>query len=66
MKAPVPLPFVKKGEKVPPSGVTTQAVLGFLMPIIMIVLAAIVLYFVIHAKVSQSGAEASLLFSLLG
>jgi hypothetical protein len=65
MKAPVPLPFVKKGERVPPSGVTTQAVLGFLVPILMIVLAAIVLYFIIHAKVSQNAA-ASLLLPLLG
>ncbi|MGN6675122.1 MAG: hypothetical protein ACTHMJ_19785 [Thermomicrobiales bacterium] len=64
MKAPVPLPFVKKGEEVPPSGVTTQAVLGFLVPIIMIVLAAIVFYFVIHAKVSQPAA--SFLLPLLG
>jgi hypothetical protein len=40
-------------------------VLGFLVPIIMIVLAAIVLYFIIHAKVSQNAA-ASLLLPLLG
>ena len=56
MKAPIPLPFVKRGEEVPPSGVRLQAVLGFLLPFILIFLTALIAWFVIRAGIEQ-GAE---------
>lgn len=52
MKAPVPLPFVRKGEDVPPTGVTMQAVLGFILPFILILATAVIAYFIIRAGVS--------------
>lgn len=68
MKAPIPLPFVRRGEEVPPSGVTAQAVLGFLLPFILIALTALIAYFVIRAGVGAGGEEgtSSLLWALLG
>ena len=56
MKAPIPLPFVKRGEEVPPSGVRLQAVLGFLLPFILIFLTALIAWFVIRAGIER-GAE---------
>ena len=53
MKAPIPLPFVKRGERVPPTGVTMQAVLGFLLPFLLIALTALVTYFVIRAGIQR-------------
>src|SRR5690349_2913442 len=50
MKAPIALPFIKKGEDVPPSGVTVQAVLGFLLPFFLIALAGIIIFFMINAR----------------
>ena len=44
MKAPIPLPFVEKGEDIPPSGVSLQAILGFLLPFILIF---VIMYFLI-------------------
>ncbi|HEX5504013.1 MAG TPA: hypothetical protein VFW96_15410 [Thermomicrobiales bacterium] len=35
----------------PPTGLTTQAVLGFLMPFILILITAIITYFVIRLAV---------------
>lgn len=58
MKAPVPLPFVKKGENVPPTGVTMQAVLGFTLPFILILVTALLAYFIIRAGIG-SGEEAA-------
>lgn len=65
MKAPVPLPFVKKGEEVPPSGVTLQAVLGFMLPFILILITALLAYFIIRAGIgggeqAEEGASAIL------
>lgn len=58
MKAPVPLPFVKRGEEVPPSGVTLQAILGFALPFILILVTALLAYFIIRAGISDpEGAE---------
>lgn len=61
MKAPVSLPGVKKGEEVPPSGVSTQAFLGFLMPFLLIAITAIVVYFVIRARLHGGGGAEGLL-----
>jgi hypothetical protein len=58
MKAPVPLPFVEKGEDIPPSGVTAQAILGFLLPFILIALCGLVVYFVIVGRLNRPEAEA--------
>lgn len=55
MKAPVALPFVNKGEDVPPSGVKAQAVLGFLLPFILIVLMGIIVFFMISARLNHVG-----------
>ena len=60
MKAPVALPFVEKGEDIPPSGVTAQAILGFLLPFILIILCGIVIYFMISARLARGEAEALL------
>jgi hypothetical protein len=60
MKAPVALPFVEKGEDIPPSGVTAQAILGFLLPFILIILCGIIIYFVISARLARSEAAALL------
>lgn len=64
MKAPIALPFIKKGEDVPPSGVTTQAILGFLLPFFLIALAGVIIYFMISAKINQGGGEAAALLAL--
>ena len=61
MKAPVAMPFVKKGEDIPPSGVTAQAVLGFLLPFILIILAGVIIYFMIVAKLNSGAAEGAML-----
>lgn len=53
MKAPVPLPFVKRGEEVPPSGVKLQALLGFALPFILILVTAVLAYFIIRAGISD-------------
>ena len=60
MKAPIPLPFVEKGEDIPPSGVSLQAVLGFLLPFILIALCGLIVYFVIVGRLNrpEPGAEA--------
>lgn len=67
MKAPLPLPFVKKGEDVPPSGVSAQAVLGFLMPFILILLAGVIIFFMISARINSGGEtpEALLAFATM-
>lgn len=67
MKAPLSLPFVKKGEDVPPSGVNAQAVLGFLMPFILILLAGVIIFFMISARINSGGGtpEALLAFYAL-
>ena len=67
MKAPVPLPFVKRGENIPPSGVSLQAVLGFLVPFLLIAATALITYFVIRAGLSggEGGEEAGAILSLL-
>ena len=57
MKAPMALPFVEKGEDIPPSGVTAQAILGFLLPFILIILCGIVIYFMISARLSRGAAD---------
>lgn len=59
MKAPIPLPFVKRGEEVPPSGITMQAVLGFLLPFILIAVTALITFFVIRAGVGGGEGESS-------
>ena len=61
MKAPVALPFVKKGEDVPPSGVKAQAVLGFLLPFFLIVLMGIIVFFMISARLNHGGTPAALM-----
>ncbi len=53
MKAPVPLPFVKRGEEVPPSGVKLQALLGFALPFILILVTAALAYFIIRAGINE-------------
>ncbi|MDP9371341.1 MAG: hypothetical protein M3Q65_02565 [Chloroflexota bacterium] len=53
MKAPIPLPFVRRGENVPPTGVTMQAVLGFLLPFLLIALTALITYFIIRAGIER-------------
>ncbi len=55
MKAPVALPFVKKGEDVPSSGVKAQAVLGFLLPFFLILLMGIIVFFMVSARLNHSG-----------
>ncbi len=60
MKAPMALPFVEKGEDIPPSGVTAQAILGFLLPFILIIICGIIVYFVISARLSRDETEALL------
>jgi len=49
MKAPIPLPFVHRGEELPPTGVRIPAVLGFLLPFLLLALTALITYFVIRA-----------------
>ena len=49
MKAPFPLPFVRRGEEIPPTGVQMPALLGFLLPFLLLALTALVTYFVIRA-----------------
>ncbi len=61
MKAPVPLPFVKKGENVPPSGVKAQAVLGFLLPFLLITLMGIIVFFMVSARLNSSPEPGALL-----
>lgn len=53
MKAPIPLPFVEKGEDIPPSGVNLQAVLGFLLPFILIALCGLIVYFMIVGRLNR-------------
>jgi hypothetical protein len=65
MKAPVPLPFVKKGEEVPPTGLTVQAVLGFLLPFLLIALAGIIIYFMISAQINEGAATPEALMALV-
>ncbi|HEY8601562.1 MAG TPA: hypothetical protein VIL85_24255 [Thermomicrobiales bacterium] len=55
MKAPVALPFVKKGEDVPSSGVKAQAVLGFLLPFFLILLMGIIVFFMVSARLNHGG-----------
>ena len=57
MKAPLSMPFVKKGEDIPPSGVTLQAVLGFVLPFLLIALTGVIVYFMIVAKLNSGAAE---------
>jgi len=64
MKAPVPLPFVEKGEDIPPTGVSLQAVLGFLLPFILIALCGIVVYFMIVGRLNRPDPEAEALLRL--
>ncbi len=64
MKAPVPLPFVEKGEDIPPSGVSLQAVLGFLLPFILIAICGLVVYFMIVGRLNRPGPEAEALLQL--
>lgn len=47
----LPLPFLHRGEHVPATGVTMPAVLGFLMPFLLILITGLITYFVIHAAV---------------
>jgi len=61
MKSPIALPFIKKGEDVPPSGVTLQAVLGFLLPFFLIALAGIIIFFMINARINDSKTPAAML-----
>ena len=61
MKATIALPFIKKGEDVPPSGVTMQAVLGFLLPFFLIALAGVIIYFMISARINSGGPPGALL-----
>ena len=49
MKAPFPLPFVRRGEEIPPTGVRMPALVGFLLPFFLLALTALVTYFVIRA-----------------
>jgi hypothetical protein len=65
MKAPIPLPFVKKGEDVPPSGVTTQAVLGFVLPFLLIALMGLIIFFMLSARLSESPMPHTSLLGLL-
>lgn len=58
MKAPVALPFVEKGEDIPPSGVTAQAILGFLLPFILIAICGLIVYFVIVGRLNRPEAGA--------
>lgn len=58
MKAPMTLPFVKRGEDVPPTGVTVQAVLGFFLPFILILVTALLAYFIIRAGIGSGDGEA--------
>lgn len=53
MKAPFPLPFVKKGEDVPSSGVKAQAVLGFILPFLLIALMGIIVFFMVSARLNH-------------
>ncbi len=64
MKAPVPLPFVEKGEDIPPSGVSLQAVLGFLLPFILIAICGLVVYFMIVGRLNRPVPEAEALLRL--
>ena len=66
MKAPVALPFIKKGEDVPSTGVKAQAVLGFLLPFFLILLMGIIVFFMVSARLNHSGApEALMIFAAL-
>ncbi len=56
MKAPIALPFIKKGEEVPSTGVTAQAVIGFMLPFILILLAGIIIFFMINARIDHGRA----------
>ena len=51
MKSPIPLPFVCRGEDIPPTGVRMPALLGFLLPFLLLALTALITYFVIAAAV---------------
>ena len=62
MKAPIPLPFVKKGEDVPETGVKAQAVLGFLLPFLLIALMGIIVFFMITARLNHSGMITPVMF----
>lgn len=61
MKAPVALPFVKKGEDVPSSGVKAQAVLGFLLPFFLILLMGIIVFFMVSARLNHGGTPHALM-----
>jgi hypothetical protein len=65
MKAPIPLPFVDKGEDIPPSGVTLQAVLGFLLPFILIAICGLVVYFMIVGRLNRDDPAAEALMQLI-
>jgi hypothetical protein len=64
MKAPIPLPFVEKGEDIPPSGVNLQAVLGFLLPFILIAICGLVVYFMIVGRLNRPDPAAEALLKL--
>ncbi len=51
MKSPIPLPFVRRGEDIPPTGVRMPALLGFLLPFLLLALTALITYFVIRAAI---------------
>lgn len=65
MKAPVPLPFVEKGEDIPPSGVTAQAILGFVLPFILIAICGLIVYFVILGRLNRPAVDAEALLRLV-
>jgi hypothetical protein len=64
MKAPVALPFIKKGEDVPATGVKAQAVLGFLLPFFLILLMGIIVFFMVSARLNHGGAAPHALMML--
>ncbi len=51
MKAPFPLPFVRRGEDIPPTGIRIPALVGFLLPFLLLALTALITYFVIAAAI---------------
>jgi len=51
MKSPIPLPFLHRGEEVPPSRMTLPAARGFLLSSILSAVTAPITYFVIRAAV---------------
>lgn len=51
MKLPIPLPFLRRGEHVGETGISMTAVLGFLTPFFLLLVTALITYFVIRAAV---------------